>query len=135
MMPSERPIRAARSRPKTVMLVPARARTPWFRRRCRSSIVLHQFDTFAFEVGDAAIGDVLDVFDSGPLQERGGKRAPDPAGARDGQRLLDVPDLLGHAISQRPVGHEDRTLNVPRFPLAFFAHVDERNLPVLQTLG
>src|SRR5919107_3109263 len=105
------------------------------RRRYRSSIPLHQVYPFTFEVRNAAIGDVLDVFYAGPLQKRSGHRATDSPGAGDSQRLVGVPDLVRHFLAQLLVGDVYGALDVPRLPFGLIPYVEENDLFFVDPLG
>src|SRR5215208_3532625 len=72
---------------------------------------------------DASVGDVLDVLHACSLQERGGECAPDTAGAGDGHRPNDVPDLFRYPLAQPLIGNVYRPLDVPHFPLFWAANV------------
>src|SRR5918998_4765269 len=88
---------------------------------CRRLTFRHQIDPFFVEIRDAPVGDVFNVLHPCPLQERGGECAPDTAGAGDGQRPSDVPDLLWYLLAQPLIRNMYRPLDVPRFPLFWAA--------------
>src|ERR671922_172937 len=95
---------------------------------------MFELDAEGLEILDAAVGDVDDVVDTAPAQERDGERAAVAGRASDSERLV-AREAGRRPVAELVVGHVDRPLDVPLLPLVVLAHVEERHVSGAEPLG